>query len=60
MKESTISGDRLRLIMTRCARRLQCADSLLHKAAVDGRNSADAARIEVNRKADRDRTNVEV
>lgn len=60
MKASTISGDRLRFTMTRWARLRQWTARRFDSAAVEGRKSADAARIEVNRKAERDRTKVEV
>lgn len=60
MKASTISGDRLRFTITRCAKFLQCAESLFDSAAVDGRKRADAAKIEVKRKAERDRTKATV
>ena len=60
MNANTISGDRLRFAITRCAKFLQCTESLFDRAAVDGRKSADAARIEVKRKADRIRTKLAV
>jgi hypothetical protein len=52
MKARTISGDRFRLNMTFLARFLLCTDSRFERAAAVGIKRADAARIEVNRKAD--------
>jgi hypothetical protein len=60
MNANTISGDRLRFTMTRCAKFLQCTESLFDSAAVDGRKRADAAKIEVKRKAERARTKATV
>jgi hypothetical protein len=60
MNASTISGDRLRCTITRCARFLQCAESRFDSAAVVDKKSADVARIEVKRNADLDLTNAAV
>lgn len=52
MKARTISGERLRLNMIPRARFLQWAESRLERAAAVGMKSADAARMDVNKKAD--------
>lgn len=53
----TISTDLRRCIITLLARFLQCLESLFDKAAADGRKRAAADRIDVNKKADSERTN---
>ena len=57
MNPRTISGDRFRFVMRLRARSLQCAESLLDNADAVGMKSADAAIIEMNKKADCLRTN---
>lgn len=56
----TISGDRLRFTMIRLARFFRWTDNLFESAAVEGRKSAEAARMEVNRNAERARTKLTV
>jgi hypothetical protein len=57
IKAKTISGDLFRCIITRSARFLQWTDNLLARAAVLGRKRAAAARRDVKRNAERERTN---
>lgn len=56
IKARTISTDLKRLIMTRSASFWRCRESRLCRASSEGENSADAAVIEVKRKAERLRT----
>jgi hypothetical protein len=60
MKASTISTERCRFAITRCARNFTCAESLFDNAVAEGMNNADADRIDVKRKADWDRTKAAV
>ena len=57
MNAKTISGERLRCSITFRAKDLQCIVNRFDRAPAEGRNSADAAKTEVKRKAERFRTN---
>lgn len=52
MNAKTISTDLWRCTVTMFARDLQCLNSLLDKAAADGKKRVVAARIDVKRNAD--------